>query len=79
MIRPMTLKYNGTTIINYDPSEKQWWITGFNPAYKDKLATQLTASFTVTFNSKEMYSDFYRVWGGRGWKSAGGLSVTYSF
>ncbi len=62
---PMTLKlsYNGTDIINYDPgaSNPQWWITGFNPEYKDKAAQELTATFTVDFKDKvDLYNAFIK-------------------
>lgn len=52
----MTLKYNGKTIISY--STKTWWITGFNPKYLNVSANNLTAIFTVTFNSAGMFNAF---------------------
>lgn len=48
----------GTTIIDYKPSEKQWWITGFNSNYKNVKADNLSATYTVTF-PEAMYNDFY--------------------
>ncbi|WP_117387100.1 DUF4474 domain-containing protein, partial [Ruminiclostridium hungatei] len=47
-----------STIINYSPGDKQWWITGFNPNYKGVNANNLTVSYTVTFNNSTMYNDF---------------------
>ena len=63
---PMSLKlsYNGEDIIDYNPIDNQWWITGFNPEYKDVAAGELTATFTVDFTGREsMYHDFYNTWG----------------
>ena len=55
----LTLWYEGEIIINYEPG-KQWWITGFNPDYKNVKASELTASFTVYLrNNKELYYEFY--------------------
>lgn len=62
---PMTLNLkdsSGNTIIDYAPEEKQWWITGFNPKYKNVQASDLTASFSVKF-SKKMYEAFYNEYG----------------
>ena len=54
--------YEGELIINYAPSDKQWWITGFNPNYSILSASLLTAIYTVTFNDTTMYNDFYNTW-----------------
>jgi peptidoglycan hydrolase-like protein with peptidoglycan-binding domain len=66
----MTLKYKGETIISYDPSkdkdypyDKVWWINGFNPYYQGKLSSDLTAIYTITFNTQGMYNDFYNKYG----------------
>jgi hypothetical protein len=45
-------------IVSYTPSEKQWWITGFNPYRTITDANDLTAVYTVQFNSRTMYNDF---------------------
>lgn len=57
----MSLNYNGEEIANY--SEEQWWITSFNPAYQNVKASQLTATYTATFNTQAMYDDFYNKYG----------------
>ncbi len=44
--------------VSYNPSEKQWWITGFNPYSQGYKPGDLTATFNVTFNNKTMYNDF---------------------
>ena len=49
-----------STIINYDPGDKQWWITAFNPKYEDVQANNLTATYRVTFNNSTMYEDFLK-------------------
>ena len=54
----MTLSYKGEDIITY--SENTWWLTGFNPNYRNVLAENLTATFTVDFSEREgMYESFH--------------------
>jgi hypothetical protein len=53
-----------STIINYSPSDKQWWLTGFNPNYQGVNAGNLRAIYSITFNTQAMYTDFYKAWGG---------------
>lgn len=66
---PMTLKlqYRGVTIMYYNPSKKQWWITGFDPYYKDVKATDLTATFTIDFSAnidtRLMFKSFFKKYG----------------
>ena len=59
----MTLSYGGINLIDYAPEELQWWITGFNSLYRNVPANRLIATYTVTFNSEQMYNDFYNKWG----------------
>lgn len=57
----LTLYYKGKMIIQYKPSEKQWWITGFNPEYKDKNVDDLRAVYTIDFSSNtDMYGAFVK-------------------
>ena len=72
----MTVKYRGSTIISW--KDKTWWITGFNPRYQNVKANSLTVTFTVTFKNQGMYNAFMGT-KPKGWKSAGGLSATYTF
>ena len=55
----LRLTYKGYTIIDYKPSEEQWWITGFNPYYQKVKANQLKATFKLKFNNPVMYDHFY--------------------
>lgn len=62
MKMPLKLTKNNTTVFNYQPTEKQWWITGFNYKYH---TTQyeldydiIKAYYTVTFNNFETYNAF---------------------
>ena len=59
---PMTLKLvdnSGKELLTYAPTEKQWWITGFNPSYQNVLACNLKATFTVNFSTNQsMYREF---------------------
>ena len=61
---PMTLKVEdnkGNQIIDYKPSEKQWWVTGFNPSSQFYQASNLKATYTVDFSGKEgMYEAFIK-------------------
>ena len=56
----MTLKldYYGTTIIDWAPEQKQWWITGFNYNYQSPNINKLTATYTITFDDKNMMNAF---------------------
>ena len=57
---PMTLtithKTLGTIVKNY--SSTTWWITAFNPKYKNVYATDLTTTYTVRFIDAGMYTAF---------------------
>lgn len=46
-------------IIDYWPTEKQWWITGFNPKYKGVNKNDLTVTFGINFKDQGMYDAFY--------------------
>ncbi|MCL1917958.1 MAG: hypothetical protein FWG14_06535 [Peptococcaceae bacterium] len=66
----LTLKLDGKTIIEWDPakdkdypSDKVWWVTGFNPYITNVDASRLEAIYTVTFNTQTMYTDFYKKFG----------------
>ena len=52
----MSLKLKGDTIATW--SERHWWLTSFNPLYQNVNAADLTVTFSVTFDSIQMYSDF---------------------
>lgn len=67
----MTLQLDckGENIINWQPAEKQWWITGFRYDKPHVDRDELTAAYTVTFNSekganKTMYKAFKEKWDG---------------
>ncbi|SHL12857.1 protein of unknown function [Anaerocolumna jejuensis DSM 15929] len=69
---PMTLNLvdnEGHEISDYRPTEVQWWITSFNPAYKDVEASNLTATYTINFSGNEydkgMYDAFREQWEGQ--------------
>ena len=59
----MCVAYDQSVIIDYAPSQYQWWITGFNPAYQNVNANDLTASFLIRFRSSGMYQAFKDIWG----------------
>ena len=58
MSMAMWLSYKGENIISYDPGDKQWWITGFNPGYLNVNASDLTATFWIGFPNQGMYDAF---------------------
>ena len=45
-------------IIGYAPTEKQWWITGFNPQYQNVKAKDLYVMSCLTFDNEDMYNAF---------------------
>ena len=45
-------------LIEYKPSEKQWWITGFDPYEQNVNAKDLTVVYTVEFDDKDMFEGF---------------------
>ena len=54
----MTLKDNkGNLIASYNPSDPQWWITSFNPAFQNMKAENLRASFTVDFSGNTKHKN----------------------
>jgi hypothetical protein len=76
----MTLKlqYNGSTIIDWQPTAKQWWITGFNPNYQNKNASTPKATDTVAFTNTTMYNAFKAKWNitGSGWSFYANMTPT---
>ena len=60
---PMTLtlvhKINGTIVDNW--KNTTWWITAFNPDYKDVFANDLTAYYTVEFINDDMFDKFSEI------------------
>ena len=67
-----------TNIINWQPTEKQWWITGFNWKYQNVDRDDLEATYTVQFNTTSMYNAFINEWDGD-WKKCGSRKVEFTF
>jgi len=60
---PMTLTLTHNTegtIVNHwtNNGEDSWWITAFNPNYRNVNAADLTATFTVEFKDLDMFKAF---------------------
>lgn len=60
------IKYKGVDlsddsnlVFTYGPSEKQWWITGFNPRYQNIKAKDLKLCCAIFFENTDMYDCFY--------------------
>ena len=77
----LQLDYKQTNIINWQPTAKQWWITGFNFNYRNVKRDDLTARFSVTFNDALMFNSFKDRWNTRDnrWNFNGGYKAEFSF
>ncbi|OUM63570.1 hypothetical protein PIROE2DRAFT_9851 [Piromyces sp. E2] len=69
---PMTLtlthKTKGTIVNKWNNNgAPTWWITAFNPKYRNLKSKDLTATFTVTFKDTKMYKAFEKT-KSKGWK-----------
>lgn len=60
----LQLDYKSKNIINWQPTNKQWWITGFNYNYQNVKRDDLLATYSVIFNSSTMYNAFWNKWSG---------------
>jgi hypothetical protein len=61
-VLPMTLKLslNGVEVYDWQPDEPQWWITGFNPAFKGAQEDDLTVEVTIDFSEHpDLWEAFY--------------------
>lgn len=59
-------KRTGEQIFSYDPSDAQWWITGFNPAYQDYYEGNLWVEGSIDFSQEpEMWEAFIAEYGGK--------------
>ena len=54
----MSLDYRGKNIIPFGSGKETWWYTGFNPAYRNVLESDLTATFVLSFSNRKMYLAF---------------------
>ena len=54
----MSLDYRGKNIIPFGSGKETWWYTGFNPAYRNVLESDLTATFVLAFGNRDMYLAF---------------------
>lgn len=78
MTMTLQLNYKNTNIINWEPTAKQWWITGFNYKYQNVKRDDLKASFSVTFNNTSMFNAFSNKYKNYGW-GFDGLVANYTF
>ncbi len=77
----LSLDYNGDNIINWQPTAKQWWITGFNWKYQNVNRDDLKARFTVQFNTTSMYNAFKNYWDPRDgrWEFSNSRKASFTF
>ena len=60
---PMSLKLQefdtGKVLFDYHPSQKQWWINGFDPSNQNAYESNLVLTVTIDFsNNPDMYRAF---------------------
>ena len=58
MFMKLNLFMGSKTIFRW--AQRTWWITGFNPQFRDVRSRNLTSSGTITFENKNMYFAFQR-------------------
>ena len=72
---PMTLTLTHNKhgeIFNYQPSDNQWWITGFDPQHQNVYAGDMTSITTIDFSAHpDLWEGFYAEFGNK--KSRQGL------
>ncbi len=57
-------KRTGEQIFTYNPSDAQWWITGFNPEYQDYYQGDLVVQGSIDFSQEpEMWEAFVDKYG----------------
>lgn len=63
---PMTLRLEdnkGNVIYDWQPSEDNWWCTGFNPKYQNKKVEELISVGTIDFSEHlDMWKAFKAKW-----------------
>lgn len=62
-------KNTGKQIFTYNPTDSQWWITGFNPRYQDYNQRDLEVHGSIDFsNNEKLWNDFLDEYGDeKGW------------
>lgn len=65
---PMTLRVEdkeGNRIIDWKPTERNWWCTGFNPNYQDRQEQNLIVYGSIDFSKHlDMWDAFYKKYSG---------------
>lgn len=62
MTMTLKLKYKNEVLFDWQPSQKQWWITGFYYEKQNVNRNDLTATYSVTFNNTAMYNSFVNLY-----------------
>ncbi len=74
----LTLKEieSNKVLYDYHPTEKQWWITGFDPSNQDAYANNLDMTVTIDFTDfKDLYEGFKDAWRNSKWEFNGMLAT----
>ena len=58
MTMTLKLEYKNEVLFDWQPLEKQWWITGFYYEKQNVDRDDLKATYSVTFNNSAMYNSF---------------------
>ena len=80
---PMSLKLQEIdgrkVLLDYHPSENQWWINGFDPSNPNAYAENLQLTVTIDFsNNPDIYAAFKETWDGSAW-TFNDMQATYTW
>ena len=61
----LNVSYKGEEIINYKPTQEQWWITGFYPPIQSADADDIKVEGEIDFKNapEEVWQAFYNKYG----------------
>jgi hypothetical protein len=81
---PMSLKlqevHSGKVLFDYNPTEKQWWINGFDPSSQNAYYENLILTVTIDFTGQPLkfYESFREATISRGWEF-NDMQATYTW
>lgn len=77
----MKLDRSGTNIIDWRPTQKQWWITGFNHNEWNASRDSLSATYEIEFDNRMLYNSLARKYSGKlnGWDFSSYMKPKFSF
>ena len=51
---------NNNTIFDYNPTERQWWVNGFNPNHQGVQAKELESITVIQFSDSKEDQDLFK-------------------